>query len=219
MFGTNMVILVGTLGRKPDGVEFENGSEVSNFTIATTDPISRETIWHKIVAKGALGNLCNNNNLDKGSVVSIVGHLYNRKFIDKITQQERLVTEVIAHRVDFLTPHSDNATNQFNDQAQSNQHSYQDNQHGYQGHQQLRSPFKNRNINQGSQNRGQNQGFQNRGQNQGFQNHSQNQRFQNSNHNNYSNGFGNYQNTHNQRQSWNNEHDAHEREFHNSQPK
>lgn len=112
MFGTNMAFLVGTLGRNPDPKVFENGSEASNFTIATTDPITRETIWHRIVAKGATANICNNN-LKKGSVVTITGHINYRTYRDSNTGVEKNITEIIAHRVDIM-PSQSSQSNDFN---------------------------------------------------------------------------------------------------------
>ena len=178
MFGTNMAFLVGTLGREPDAVEFENNSEASNFTIATTDPFSKNTLWHRITAKGAIANLCNNN-LTKGSVVSIVGHINNRSYIDNNTGMKVSITEIVAHRVDIIsTPENAQGQQQgsnkggynnqdsYNNQGGYNNQDSYNNQGGYNNHggQTLRSPYKNRNQ---QNNRGANREYQN-SQNNGF---------------------------------------------------
>lgn len=166
MFGTNMAFLVGTLGREPDAVEFENNSEASNFTIATTDPFSKNTLWHRITAKGAIANLCNNN-LTKGSVVSIVGHINNRSYIDNNTGMKVSITEIVAHRVDIIsTPENAQGQQQGSNQGGYNNQDSYNNQGGYNNHggQTIRSPYKNRNQ---QNNRGANHEYQN-SQNNGF---------------------------------------------------
>lgn len=220
MFGTNYSLLVGTLGRAPDYADFENGSEVCNFTLATTDSITKETVWHKIVAKGALAGICKNQNLGKGSVVTVVGHISYRKFTDSNTGQERQVTEIIAHRLDFLPGHGENAQNQYNEF-----------QGGFNGQQQVRSPYKNR----GPQHSNRGGGYQNRGSGQqnggGFAQHNggsfgqQNSgSFGRFNTGDYQgqphyqeNGFGNNQGSHSRQQKWQNDHAENERAFHQNQ--
>ena len=125
-----MAFIVGTLGRKPDPFDFGNGSEVSNFTVATTNPNTHETVWHKIVAKGALANLCNSK-LDKGSVVSVVGIINNRTYIDNHTGQSKDITEFIAQRVDIISnplAANMNPSNQFNEFPNQSKPYYRQNQ-------------------------------------------------------------------------------------------
>lgn len=124
MYGTNLAVLCGTLGREPDAKVFPNGSEVSNFTIAVVDPNTKETVWHRVTAKGQVANACNNR-LQKSTMVTVIGHITYRKYTDN-SNIERDVTEIFAHRVDIMA-NGKNPNEQFNDYPQNQQNGFQHN--------------------------------------------------------------------------------------------
>lgn len=185
MYGTNIVILCGTLGRQPEYRQFPNGSEVTNFTIATTDPTDKSAIWHRIVAKGTLAGICAER-LQKGSIVTIQGHIKYRTYIDQATNIEKEVAEIIAHKIDILPDHTNRNASHFEHPAED-QHARNGFGHQNQNHvprtsaPQYNKPFNN--TNQGYENRPTNSNHMNRNRdfnqggynnNSGFQNHQKN---------------------------------------------
>ena len=102
MAGVNKVILVGNLGADPEARSLNNGGEVVNLRVATsetwTDRSSGErkerTEWHRVVIFNEnLGRVAKNY-LRKGSKVYIEGQLQTRKWTDQ-SGQERYSTEVV----------------------------------------------------------------------------------------------------------------------------
>ncbi len=82
----NKVILVGRLGTDPEHKTTDNGKEVCQFSLATTESWkSRDgekqskTEWHRITAWGKLAEICGLY-LGKGSLVYIEGKLTTRKY-------------------------------------------------------------------------------------------------------------------------------------------
>ena len=98
----NKVILIGNLGKDPEIRTTQDGREIANITVATsenwTDKISGErrekTEWHKIAIfnPGLVGLV--KKYLHKGSKVFIEGQLQTRKWQDN-SGQDRYVTEVV----------------------------------------------------------------------------------------------------------------------------
>jgi single-strand DNA-binding protein len=97
----NKVILVGNLGADPESRSFQNGGEVVNLRIATSESYKdregnrqEKTQWHTVAifAEG-LAKVAKNY-LRKGSKVYLEGQLETRKWQDK-DGQDRYSTEVV----------------------------------------------------------------------------------------------------------------------------
>lgn len=98
----NKVILIGNLGRDPEIRTTQDGREIANITVATseqwTDKNSGErrekTEWHKIAIfnPGLVG--LTKKYLHKGSKVYVEGQLQTRKWQDN-SGQDRYITEVV----------------------------------------------------------------------------------------------------------------------------
>lgn len=101
---TNLVMLSGYLGKKPELKTFESGS-VCNATLADTEvwkdrngERKEKTNWFNLVLRNALAeNFC--KYFDKGSGVEIVGKLSTRKY--EQNGEARHVTEIIVDRWEF----------------------------------------------------------------------------------------------------------------------
>lgn len=116
----NKVILLGNLGKDPDVREFENGKLV-NFTLATTDraytnksgvQVPESTQWHNVVCFGKTADFVAGY-IRKGSKVFVEGKIRYRSYQDQ-SGATKWVTEIIADRLDNLTPKSDNQSQQQN---------------------------------------------------------------------------------------------------------
>lgn len=97
----NKVILIGNLGRDPEIRSTQDGREIANLAIATseswkdrnTGERKEKTEWHRVVIFGeGLVNVVKNY-LKKGSKVYVEGQLQTRKWTDQ-SGQERYTTEV-----------------------------------------------------------------------------------------------------------------------------
>ena len=102
MAGVNKVILVGNLGADPEARSPNNGGEVVNIRVATSeswkDKASGEkkerTQWHKVVIfNQPLVNLARNY-LKKGSKVYVEGQIETRKWQDK-DGKDQYTTEIV----------------------------------------------------------------------------------------------------------------------------
>lgn len=98
----NKVILVGNLGRDPEIRTTQDGREICNITVATSDSWKdkstgerkEKTEWHRVVIFNE--NLVNvaKNYLRKGAKVYIEGSLQTRKWVDQ-AGAEKYSTEVV----------------------------------------------------------------------------------------------------------------------------
>jgi single-strand DNA-binding protein len=97
----NKVILVGNLGADPESRSFQNGGEVVNLRVATSENYKdregnrqEKTQWHSVAifAEG-LAKVAKNY-LRKGSKVYLEGQLETRKWQDQ-NGQDRYSTEVV----------------------------------------------------------------------------------------------------------------------------
>jgi single-strand DNA-binding protein len=98
----NKVILVGNLGQDPEIRSTQDGREIANFSIATseswkdknTGEKKDKTEWHRVViySQGLVGIA--KSYLKKGSKVYLEGALHSRKWTDN-QGIERNITEVI----------------------------------------------------------------------------------------------------------------------------
>jgi len=101
----NKVILVGNLGRDPEVRSMQNGDEVCQLSLATSetwrDKSSGErrerTEWHRVVIFNENLVKVAKQFLKKGSKVYIEGSLQTRKWTDK-DGAEKYTTEVVLQR-------------------------------------------------------------------------------------------------------------------------
>lgn len=98
----NKVMLIGNLGRDPEIRSTQDGREIANFSIATTETWKdrqsgerrERTEWHRIVVfNEGLVNVIKNY-VKKGSKVFVEGQLQTRKWTDR-DGQEKYTTEVV----------------------------------------------------------------------------------------------------------------------------
>lgn len=98
----NKVILVGNLGKDPEIRSTQDGREIANLTLATseswrdkaTGERKERTEWHRIVIfSEGLVNVTKNY-LKKGAKVYIEGALQTRKWVDQ-SGAERYTTEIV----------------------------------------------------------------------------------------------------------------------------
>ena len=108
MAGVNKAIVVGNLGRDPEMRSTQSGTQVANFTVATSRVYNdssgqrqEETEWHKIVAFGRLAEICGQY-LHKGKQVYIEGRIQTRSWEDKETGQKKYMTEIVANEMQML---------------------------------------------------------------------------------------------------------------------
>lgn len=98
----NKVILVGNLGADPEVRSTQDGRELANLRIATSDSWKdkstgerrEKTEWHRVVIfNDGLVNIAKNY-LRKGSKVYVEGSLQTRKWTDQ-SGQEKYSTEIV----------------------------------------------------------------------------------------------------------------------------
>ena len=104
MAGVNKVILVGNLGDDPEARSLNNGGEVVNLRVATSENWKdrdgnrqERTEWHRVVIFNEnLGRVAKQY-LRKGSKVYLEGQIQTRKWTDQ-SGQDRYSTEVVLQR-------------------------------------------------------------------------------------------------------------------------
>lgn len=104
MNAINRVQLTGNLGNNPEIKNFENGSKLARFSMATKEEYTSRsgervanTNWHYIIAWGKMAERIENE-LQKGSFVSVEGRLVTRSYVDK-NGQKKYSTEIIANEL------------------------------------------------------------------------------------------------------------------------
>jgi len=104
MAGVNKVILVGNLGADPEARSLNNGGEVVNMRIATSENWKdrdgnrqERTEWHNVVIFNEnLGRVAKSY-LKKGSKVYVEGQIQTRKWADK-DGNDRYTTEIVLQK-------------------------------------------------------------------------------------------------------------------------
>src|SRR6059058_5963864 len=104
MAGVNKVILVGNLGADPEARSLNNGGEVVNMRVATSEQWKSKdgerqerTEWHNVVIFNEnLGRVAKSY-LKKGSKVYLEGQIQTRKWQDQ-SGADRYSTEVVLQR-------------------------------------------------------------------------------------------------------------------------
>ena len=114
MAGVNKVILVGNLGADPEARSLNNGGEVVNIRIATSEQWKdrdgnrqERTEWHNIVAWDRLAEICNQY-LTKGKLIYIEGALQTREWDDQEGNKKK-TTEIRAREMVMLSSAGDSA--------------------------------------------------------------------------------------------------------------
>ena len=104
MAGVNKVILVGNLGDDPEARSLNNGGEVVNLRVATSESWKdrdgnrqERTEWHRVVIfYENLGKVAKSY-LKKGSKVYLEGQIQTRKWQDQ-SGADRYSTEIVLQR-------------------------------------------------------------------------------------------------------------------------
>lgn len=104
MAGLNKVMLIGHLGADPEARSLNNGGQVVNLRLATSESWKdkdgnrqERTEWHSVVIfNEALGNVAKSY-LRKGSKVYIEGSLQTRKWQDQ-AGADRYSTEIVLQK-------------------------------------------------------------------------------------------------------------------------
>ena len=104
MAGVNKVILVGNLGADPEARSLNNGGEVVNMRVATSESWKdrdgnrqERTEWHNVVIFNEnLGRVAKSY-LKKGSKVYLEGQIQTRKWADQ-SGNDRYTTEIVLQR-------------------------------------------------------------------------------------------------------------------------
>jgi single-strand DNA-binding protein len=104
MAGVNKVILVGNLGADPEARSLNNGGEVVNLRVATSEQWKdrdgnrqERTEWHQVVIFNEnLGRVAKSY-LRKGSKVYLEGQIQTRKWTDQ-SGNDRYTTEIVLQR-------------------------------------------------------------------------------------------------------------------------
>lgn len=110
----NQAVLVGRLVRDPELRETENGTKVTNITIAVPQNYKNSNEEYEtdfvecVLWKGIAENTA--NYVKKGDLLGIKGHIQSRNYEDK-DGHNRAKLEVVAEKVTFLS----SRTNEKND--------------------------------------------------------------------------------------------------------
>ena len=113
----NNVSLIGNVGQTPTVTTFENGTILTEFSLATNDNFRdskgerrTRTEWHRIKAFGKPAEVLGQW-LNKGSQVALEGRLHYNKWTDK-HGQNRVTTEIIVDDFTFLGSRNEAAPSQ-----------------------------------------------------------------------------------------------------------
>lgn len=111
----NKAILIGNLTKDPELKATPNGISVCTFTVAVSrrykdESGERQADFIPIVTWRALAENCGKY-LEKGKKVAVTGQINTRSY-DAQDGTKRYVTEVIAEDVEFLSPQSNNGSQQ-----------------------------------------------------------------------------------------------------------
>lgn len=108
MASVNKVIIVGRLGQDPEVRQFQNGGQVANLSIATserwtdknTGEQKEQTEWHRVTLYNRLAEIAGQY-LKKGALVYVEGSLHTEKYTD---QQgiERYATKIKAQSMQMF---------------------------------------------------------------------------------------------------------------------
>lgn len=99
----NKVFLIGHLGKDPETKVFQSGSQVCNFSIATSKKVKGEqkTEWHNIQTWNKTAEFCSQY-LKKGDAVFIEGEIETDVYTDKQGNQKKS-QKITSHMVKTLS--------------------------------------------------------------------------------------------------------------------
>lgn len=99
-------IVVGRVGKDPELKHTNGGSEVANFSIATTN-YKKETVWHDCAAWGKLASLVMQY-VHKGDALGVDAEITYSSWTDKNgSKQKRMVLKV--QELQFLSSRSESS--------------------------------------------------------------------------------------------------------------
>lgn len=103
----NKVILIGRVGKDPEYRNFESGSEVANFTLATSEKfkdkdgkVQEQTEWHNVVAWGKIASTINSY-VKKGSQIMVEGKIKTRSW-KKDNGEKAYSTDINLERLELI---------------------------------------------------------------------------------------------------------------------
>jgi single-strand DNA-binding protein len=108
MSSSNLVILVGRVGKDPEMKYTQAGKAIANLSVATSESYkSKETgertekvEWHRVTFFDKLAEICGQY-LRKGSLIYLEGRLQTREWQDK-DGNKRWTTEVVGREMRML---------------------------------------------------------------------------------------------------------------------
>mgnify|MGYP001555286873 CR=1 FL=1 len=112
--GLNKVLLIGNLGADPETRHMQDGRQVTNISLATSESWQDKTTgqkqerteWHKVVFFGKLAEIAGQY-LRKGSQVYIDGELRTRKWQGQ-DGRDNYTTEIVANDMQMLGSRGEN---------------------------------------------------------------------------------------------------------------
>ena len=123
----NKVILVGNVGQDPEIRSTQDGREIANFSLATseswkdknTGEKKEKTEWHRVVVFSQGLTSIVKNYVKKGSKLYIEGSLQSRKWTDN-QGVEKYTTEVVLQNYNSTIQMLDSSRNSNNEMGSSN---------------------------------------------------------------------------------------------------
>ncbi|HLV39228.1 single-stranded DNA-binding protein [Xanthomarina sp.] len=104
----NKVQLIGRLGQDPEIINFEDGTKMAKFSMATDDSYKdkkgqkvERAYWHNVVVKGGLVKVVEEY-ITKGKEIAVEGKLTNRSWDDK-DGNKRYITEILCSELLMLS--------------------------------------------------------------------------------------------------------------------
>ena len=104
----NKVQLIGRLGQDPEIINFEDGTKMAKFSLATDDSYKdkkgqkvERAYWHNVVVKGGLVKVVEEY-ITKGKEIAVEGKLTNRSWDDK-DGNKRYITEILCSELLMLS--------------------------------------------------------------------------------------------------------------------
>ena len=101
MSSVNKIFLLGNVGQEPQVKTFDNGDQVANFSLATSDQWTdksgekrEETVWHNCVCYRQLAKIASDY-VKKGSKVFVEGRIKTRSWEKEGVKQYRTDVEVL----------------------------------------------------------------------------------------------------------------------------
>lgn len=104
----NVCFLLGNLGKDPEVVTTASGTQVCNFSLATSETFTKDgqkqtiTEWHRVVLFNKLAEVAGNY-LRKGSKCHIEGKIQTKKWQDA-TGNDRYTTQILGLKLQLLDP-------------------------------------------------------------------------------------------------------------------